>query len=117
MYTKLRETCFVSRLSSVSIVHEFDPNLRQSHIERAFSSHFDAHLILVSSFFGVQIANAVNQGKLVPEDIMFELLSKRLEDGYCKGETGFILDGIPRTQIQAVKSNVLYHMILSCLLY
>lgn len=48
-----------------------------------------------------QIANAVNQGKLVPEDIIFGLLSKRLEEGYCRGETGFILDGIPRTRIQA----------------
>jgi len=48
-----------------------------------------------------QIANAVNQGKLVPEDIIFGLLSKRLEEGYSRGETGFILDGIPRTRIQA----------------
>ncbi|XP_010248939.1 PREDICTED: probable adenylate kinase 7, mitochondrial [Nelumbo nucifera] len=48
-----------------------------------------------------QIANAVNQGKLVPEDIIFGLLSKRLEEGYYRGETGFILDGIPRTRIQA----------------
>eukprot|EP00262_Sarcandra_glabra_P008467 TRINITY_DN22001_c0_g1_i1.p1 TRINITY_DN22001_c0_g1~~TRINITY_DN22001_c0_g1_i1.p1 ORF type:complete len:309 (-),score=42.94 TRINITY_DN22001_c0_g1_i1:223-1095(-) len=48
-----------------------------------------------------QIANALNEGKLVPEDIIFALLSKRLEDGYCRGETGFILDGIPRTRIQA----------------
>ncbi|KAL1564298.1 adenylate kinase [Salvia divinorum] len=47
------------------------------------------------------IANAVNQGKLVSEDVIFGLLSKRLEEGYCKGETGFILDGIPRTAIQA----------------
>ncbi|KAG6382601.1 hypothetical protein SASPL_157317 [Salvia splendens] len=47
------------------------------------------------------IANAVNQGKLVPEDVIFGLLSKRLEEGYCRGETGFILDGIPRTAIQA----------------
>ncbi|KAL6973065.1 adenylate kinase [Sarracenia purpurea var. burkii] len=47
------------------------------------------------------IANSVNQGKLVPEDIIFGLLSKRLEDGYYKGETGFILDGIPRTKVQA----------------
>lgn len=54
-----------------------------------------------SSSLYKRIANAVNQGKLVPEDIMFGLLSKRLEDGYCKGETGFILDGIPRTHIQA----------------
>ncbi|KAF8378117.1 hypothetical protein HHK36_029454 [Tetracentron sinense] len=48
-----------------------------------------------------QIENAVNQGKLVPEDIIFGLLSKRLEEGYYRGETGFILDGIPRTRIQA----------------
>lgn len=49
----------------------------------------------------IKIANAVNEGKLVPEDIIFGLLSKRLEEGYYKGETGFILDGIPRTCIQA----------------
>ncbi|PKA54787.1 Adenylate kinase, chloroplastic [Apostasia shenzhenica] len=47
------------------------------------------------------IANAVNEGKLVPEDVIFGLLSKRLEEGYCRGETGFVLDGIPRTCIQA----------------
>ncbi|XP_042493602.1 probable adenylate kinase 7, mitochondrial [Macadamia integrifolia] len=48
-----------------------------------------------------QIANAVNEGKLVPEEIIFGLLSKRLQEGYYRGETGFILDGIPRTRIQA----------------
>ncbi|XP_050234852.1 probable adenylate kinase 7, mitochondrial [Mercurialis annua] len=48
-----------------------------------------------------QIANAVNEGKLVPEEVIFGLLSKRLEEGYCRGENGFILDGIPRTRIQA----------------
>ncbi|XP_050152799.1 probable adenylate kinase 7, mitochondrial [Malus sylvestris] len=48
-----------------------------------------------------QIANAVNRGELVPEEIIFGLLSKRLEDGYCRGESGFILDGIPRSRIQA----------------
>ncbi|PIN03856.1 adenylate kinase [Handroanthus impetiginosus] len=48
-----------------------------------------------------QIASAVNQGKLVPEEVIFGLLTKRLEEGYCRGETGFILDGIPRTRMQA----------------
>jgi hypothetical protein len=42
--------------------------------------------------------------RLVPEDIIFGLLTKRLEDGYNKGETGFILDGIPRTRMQAVST-------------
>ncbi|CAI0446388.1 unnamed protein product [Linum tenue] len=48
-----------------------------------------------------QIANAVNRGECVPEDIIFGLLSKRLEEGYYRGETGFVLDGIPRTRLQA----------------
>ncbi|OIW09427.1 hypothetical protein TanjilG_14578 [Lupinus angustifolius] len=48
-----------------------------------------------------QIANALDHGKTVPEEIIFALLSKRLEEGYSRGETGFILDGIPRTRIQA----------------
>ncbi|GLT51775.1 hypothetical protein SLA2020_251590 [Shorea laevis] len=48
-----------------------------------------------------EIAKAVNHGELVGENIIFGLVSKRLEDGYCRGETGFILDGIPRSRIQA----------------
>ncbi|KAG4912442.1 hypothetical protein AAZX31_19G079000 [Glycine max] len=48
-----------------------------------------------------QISHTLDHGKLVPEDIIFGLLSKRLEDGYSRGETGFILDGFPRTRIQA----------------
>ncbi|XP_044466541.1 probable adenylate kinase 7, mitochondrial [Mangifera indica] len=48
-----------------------------------------------------RIANAVNEGKLVREDVIFALLSKRLEEGYYRGDNGFILDGIPRTRIQA----------------
>ncbi|XWS44027.1 hypothetical protein CRYUN_Cryun15aG0010100 [Craigia yunnanensis] len=50
---------------------------------------------------GTLISNAVNEGKLVPEDVIFALLSKRFEEGYYGGENGFILDGIPRTRIQA----------------
>ncbi|VFQ73498.1 unnamed protein product [Cuscuta campestris] len=48
-----------------------------------------------------QIASAVNEGKLVPAQVIFGLLSKRLEEGHCRGESGFILDGIPRTKAQA----------------
>ncbi|ESQ50004.1 hypothetical protein EUTSA_v10021323mg [Eutrema salsugineum] len=48
-----------------------------------------------------QIASAVNERKLVPKGVVFALLSKRLEEGFVRGETGFILDGIPRTRNQA----------------
>ncbi|XP_068640501.1 probable adenylate kinase 6, chloroplastic isoform X2 [Aristolochia californica] len=43
----------------------------------------------------------VNQGKLVSDEIIINLLSKRLEIGESKGEVGFILDGFPRTIRQA----------------
>ncbi|XP_011651567.1 probable adenylate kinase 7, mitochondrial isoform X1 [Cucumis sativus] len=48
-----------------------------------------------------QIASSINEGKPVLEEIIFRLLSKRLEEGYCNGESGFILEGIPRTRNQA----------------
>ncbi|KAH9303574.1 hypothetical protein KI387_007978, partial [Taxus chinensis] len=47
------------------------------------------------------LASIVNNGKLVPDDIIVNLLSKRLEKSAAKGETGFILDGFPRTTNQA----------------
>lgn len=54
----------------------------------------------------LQLAEIVNQGKLVSDEIIFNLLSKRLEAGEAKGESGFILDGFPRTIRQAV--SILY---------
>eukprot|EP00268_Persea_americana_P026884 TRINITY_DN2642_c0_g2_i3.p1 TRINITY_DN2642_c0_g2~~TRINITY_DN2642_c0_g2_i3.p1 ORF type:complete len:174 (+),score=22.88 TRINITY_DN2642_c0_g2_i3:255-776(+) len=50
----------------------------------------------------LQLAEIVNQGKLVSDEIIISLLSKRLESGGAKGESGFILDGFPRTIRQAV---------------
>ncbi|THG03769.1 hypothetical protein TEA_003744 [Camellia sinensis var. sinensis] len=47
------------------------------------------------------LAEIVNQGKLVSDEIIIRLLSKRLEAGEAKGESGFILDGFPRTIRQA----------------
>ncbi|XP_057461503.1 adenylate kinase-like [Actinidia eriantha] len=48
-----------------------------------------------------QLTEIVNQGKLVSDEIIINLLSKRLETGEAKGESGFILDGFPRTIRQA----------------
>ncbi|KAL9254770.1 putative adenylate kinase 7, mitochondrial [Drosera capensis] len=78
----LSELLDVPRISTGTLVRQLQSDPRRSSIYQ-------------------QIENAVNQGKLVPEDIIFELLSKRLEEGYRRGENGFILDGIPRTLIQA----------------
>ncbi|KAL2509471.1 Adenylate kinase 1 [Forsythia ovata] len=48
-----------------------------------------------------QLKETVNQGKLVSDEIIINLLSKRLEAGETNGESGFILDGFPRTVRQA----------------
>ncbi|CAJ1791590.1 unnamed protein product [Sphenostylis stenocarpa] len=62
----------------------------------------------------LQIAHALDHGKHVPEEIIFGLLKKRLEDGYSRGETGFILDGFPRTRIQAVSCFISSIKIVNC---
>ncbi|KAJ7567051.1 hypothetical protein O6H91_02G130400 [Diphasiastrum complanatum] len=54
-----------------------------------------------STFQGIQLANAVNKGKLLPDEVVLSLLLKRLERGAACGESGFILDGFPRTISQA----------------
>lgn len=53
----------------------------------------------------LQVAEIVNQGKLVSDEIIIDLLSRRLEAGAEKGESGFILDGFPRTIRQAVSTS------------
>lgn len=50
----------------------------------------------------LQLSDIVNKGQLVSDEIIISLLSKRLADGQAKGESGFILDGFPRTINQAV---------------
>mmetsp|Transcript_31165 Transcript_31165/g.69296 ORF Transcript_31165/g.69296 Transcript_31165/m.69296 type:complete len:279 (+) Transcript_31165:49-885(+) len=55
------------------------------------------------STLGKQLSDIVNQGKLVPDDLIFKLLSHRVEQGAEAGEKGFILDGFPRTRVQAVQ--------------
>ncbi|KAK7260628.1 hypothetical protein RIF29_26846 [Crotalaria pallida] len=85
----VRRHLFAERLSKL---------LQVPHISMATLLRQDLNPL--SSLYN-QIANALDQGKIVPEEIIFALLSKRLEEGYSRGETGFILDGIPRTRIQA----------------
>ncbi|AQK47133.1 Probable adenylate kinase 6, chloroplastic [Zea mays] len=51
--------------------------------------------------FSNKLAEIVNHGKLVSDEIIINLLSRRLEEGEEKGELGFILDGFPRTIGQA----------------
>ena len=51
------------------------------------------------SELGKQVQFIVDSGNLVPDDIMIEMITTRITRTDCKG--GFILDGFPRTVLQA----------------
>ena len=48
---------------------------------------------------GRRVAETIERGDLVPDDVMIELIRNRLEQPDT--EAGFILDGFPRTTVQA----------------
>ncbi len=48
---------------------------------------------------GKAAADYINKGKLVPDDITFNIVKKRLAEDDCR--KGFVLDGFPRTIPQA----------------
>ena len=56
---------------------------------------------------GLQAKHLMDQGMLVPDDIMIELVKERLSEPDCKN--GYLLDGFPRTIPQAealIKANI-----------
>ena len=55
--------------------------------------------IAAESELGLRVKPIVESGKLVPDDLMIELIRERLAGD--DAETGFILDGFPRTPPQA----------------
>lgn len=62
----------------------------------------DSYALWFVMFGVLQLSEIVNQGQLVSDEIIINLLSKRLVAGEAKGDLGFILDGFPRTIKQAV---------------
>ncbi|KAI8468191.1 MAG: adenylate kinase [Monoraphidium minutum] len=53
------------------------------------------------SELGKQMAAIVNEGRLLPDDVVLKALRGRLEAGREGGERGYVLDGFPRTRAQA----------------
>jgi adenylate kinase len=50
---------------------------------------------------GVQAKSFMDSGQLVPDDVVIGLIKERIRQADCKA--GFILDGFPRTIVQAEK--------------
>lgn len=59
------------------------------------------HEILQKTSMADQLKQIMGSGQLLPDEIIFKLLTRRLESGSSRGESGFILDGFPRTVNQA----------------
>ncbi|KXZ41967.1 hypothetical protein GPECTOR_233g540 [Gonium pectorale] len=53
------------------------------------------------SEMGAQMKRIVASGKLLPDVLVQQVLTQRLDSGRRAGERGFILDGYPRTRAQA----------------
>ena len=51
------------------------------------------------SELGIQVKTLMDSGQLVPDELMLEVIKERLAQPDCK--TGCILDGFPRTVVQA----------------
>ncbi len=49
---------------------------------------------------GLKVKKIIDEGRLVPDDLTSAIIAERLEQKDC--EKGFLLDGFPRTQEQAI---------------
>lgn len=49
---------------------------------------------------GLQAKNYIDRGMLVPDDITIKMIQERLQEPDC--QKGYLLDGFPRTLVQAV---------------
>ncbi len=67
-----------------------------------------------STELGKKVKGIMERGELVPDDIMISLIKDAVEKPDCKG--GFILDGFPRTVVQAEKVLFLIHVTMSSLI-
>ena len=68
---------------------------------------------------GLKAKAVMDRGELVPDEIIIDMLARRVDGGAASGAAGFILDGFPRTVRQAealdamlgLKGTPLHHVI------
>ncbi|MBI4041147.1 MAG: adenylate kinase [Deltaproteobacteria bacterium] len=69
------------------------------HVPQISTGDMFRSAILSGTSLGKEASGYIQQGKLVPDDIVIKMVQDRLSKPDC--EDGFILDGFPRTLAQA----------------
>lgn len=73
---------------------------KQYHIPQLSTGDMLRQAISAETDTGLKAQVFMNQGKLVPDDVMIALIEERIKDS--DAQNGFILDGFPRTVPQAI---------------
>ena len=71
------------------------------HIPQISTGDILRQAVKDNSNLGIEASSFMNLGQLVPDDVVIGLIKKRIKQVDCR--TGFILDGFPRTIVQAIK--------------
>lgn len=71
----------------------------QFHIPQISTGDILRSAILQATGLGLQVKEIVDSGRLVPDEIVIQLVKDRIKQPDCKN--GFLLDGFPRTTAQA----------------
>jgi adenylate kinase len=71
------------------------------HLPHISTGDMFRHALKNKTTLGIEAKKFMDEGELVPDDIVVSMVRERIEEDDCKN--GFILDGFPRTIVQAEK--------------